>query len=155
MNAELFAKRLKELMELEGVSKRALSKALRVDRKSILFWQSGNYFPRYDRIIKLAIFFEIRIDNLLGLENAEKDIVELTGATEPFCEDVEGHFLARVSAYMKEEGLTRYAFAKKVNVDQKALIHWFIKGSMPETATIIRLARLMKISVDELLGRKI
>lgn len=47
---------LKELMELEGVSTRALSQKINVERKSIRLWLAGKFFPRYDALIKLSVF---------------------------------------------------------------------------------------------------
>ena len=64
-----FSKRLKDLMEMEGLSNRALSMKINVDRASIRLWLSGRFYPRYDALIKLAAFFNVSIDYLIGLEN--------------------------------------------------------------------------------------
>lgn len=55
MYLEKFSKRLKELMELEGFSIRALSLKIKVERRSIQLWLAGKFFPRYDALIKLSI----------------------------------------------------------------------------------------------------
>lgn len=60
---------LKELMELEGVSTRALSQKINVERKSIRLWLAGKFFPRYDALIKLSVFSGVRIDYLLGRDD--------------------------------------------------------------------------------------
>ena len=62
MYLEKFSKRLKELMELEGFSIRALSLKIKVERRSIQLWLAGKFFPRYDALIKLSIYFGVRID---------------------------------------------------------------------------------------------
>ncbi len=155
MYADAFSKRLKELMELEGLSKRALSLKIQVDRASVRLWLSGRFFPRYDALIKLATFFKVRIDSLLGLENSSKDVAELTVTEEEFMADVQRHFFEKITAYMAEQRWTKYAFAKRLNIDQKAFTNWLKRGSMPETATIIRLSLIMNVSIDELLGRKV
>ena len=54
-----FSKRLKDLMEMEGLSNRALSMKINVGRASIRLWLSGRFYPRYDALIKLAAFFEV------------------------------------------------------------------------------------------------
>lgn len=69
MYLEKFSKRLKELMELEGFSIRALSLKIKVERRSIQLWLAGKFFPRYDALIKLSIYFGVRIDYLLGLDD--------------------------------------------------------------------------------------
>ena len=47
-----FSKRLKDLMEMEGLSNRALSMKINVDRASIRLWLSGRFYPRYDALIR-------------------------------------------------------------------------------------------------------
>ena len=69
MYLEKFSKRLKELMELEGLSVRALSLKINVERRSIRLWLAGKFFPRYDALIKLSVFFGVRIDYLLGRDD--------------------------------------------------------------------------------------
>ncbi len=155
MSSNGFSKRLKELMELEALSNRALSLKINVDRASIRLWLSGRFYPKYEALIKLATYFKIGIDSLIGIEEAEKDVEELTVVKGEFCKDVQGYFFHRITEYMEEYHLTKYALAKRLEIDQKAFTNWLVKGSMPETATIIRLSRIMNISIDGLLGRKV
>ncbi len=155
MYLESFSKRLKDLMELNELSNRALSLRVKADRASIRLWLSERFFPRYDALIRLSEFFNVRTDSLLGLENVEKEVEELETVKNKFPKDVQKCFFERIAAYMETNHLTKYAFAKRLNIDQKAFTNWLTKGSMPETATIIRLASVMKITVDELLSRKV
>ncbi len=153
MCVDEFSKRLKELMDLEGISKRSLSLRLGVDRASVRLWLSGRFYPRYDALIKLAAFFKVRIDGLLGLENLLDEHTNIP-LTEDFRERAKTQFFTKLNGYVMKNGITRYALAKKLRIDQKALTKWFTSGSMPETATIIRLSQLTATSVDELLGRR-
>lgn len=151
MYLDKFSKRLKELMELEGLSKRALSLRLHVDRKSIRLWLNGVYFPRYDALIKLSLYFKVWINYLVGIDdhigNRFKDSgIELNAVPAYFCETLK--------KYMQEKRLTKYAVAKKIRTDQKTLTKWLTQGSMPETATVIKIAQWMNVSLDELLGRE-
>lgn len=145
-----FSKRLKDLMEMEGLSNRALSMKINVDRASIRLWLSGRFYPRYDALIKLAAFFNVSIDYLIGLENVTDNNVRKAVSME----EVRKHFFLTLSRYMEEHHLTIYAMAKRIDIDQKAFTNWLTKGSMPETGMIIRLAKEMKIFVDDLLGWK-
>ncbi len=65
MRLEIFSKRLKELMDLEGCSIRALSNKIGSDRKSIRLWLSGAFYPRSEGMIKLSIYFKVTVDLLL------------------------------------------------------------------------------------------
>lgn len=143
-----FSKRLKDLMEMEGLSNRALSMKINVDRASIRLWLSGRFYSRYDALIKLAAFFNVSIDYLIGLENVTDNNVRKAVSME----EVRKHFFLTLSRYMEENHLTIYAMAKRIDIDQKAFTNWLTKGSMPETGMIIRLAKEMKIFVDDLLG---
>ena len=44
MYLEIFAKRLKDLMEMEAESNRSLSIKLKVERKSVRGWLNGEFF---------------------------------------------------------------------------------------------------------------
>lgn len=138
-------------MEEEGISRQELSLQIATDRKCVRLWLSGKNFPKYIALIKLAKYFHVRIDYLVGLEDdimgagLEMEIVASI-------EEISSKFSAQVNAYMEEKGLTIYAMAKKIRIDQKALKKWLVVGSMPETATLIRLSKLMNISIHNLLG---
>ena len=64
-----FAQRLKELMELDGISQRSLAIKINVDTKCIRLWLKGIYFPKYNALIRLSEYFQVRIDYLIGLED--------------------------------------------------------------------------------------
>lgn len=49
MYLDIFSARLKDLMELEGTSIRALSLKICADRKSIRHWLQGKHFPTLRR----------------------------------------------------------------------------------------------------------
>ncbi len=151
MGLDKFSKHLKDLMEMDGLSKRALALKIDVDRASIRLWLSGRFYPRYDALIKLAQFFNVRIDGLIGLESLTECTTNAYERKLLSIEEVQAQFFKRIQDYMFQYNLTRYALAKRINIDQKAFTNWLTKGSMPETATIIRLAEEMNISVEELL----
>lgn len=150
MQLNVFSKRLKELMELEGCSKRALANELGADRKSIRLWSGGAFYPKTEAMIKLSMHFKVSIDYLVGLESVLDNNFSSTG--EIPIETIQKRFLETLSIYMREKNLTKYALSKKLKMDQKALTKWFTHGSMPEVATLIKLANLTDISINELLG---
>lgn len=152
MYLEEFSKRFKELMEWEDVSTRAFSKTLGVDRKSVRGWKRGYFFPRWDVLVKVALYFQVSLDYLVGLEeqvlHRESKIYfdDIEIARIPKC------FLSRLKQFMEEKKLTIYAVAKGVEMDQKSVKNWLVNGSMPETLALIKLSRMMDCSLDFLLG---
>ena len=153
MYMQLFSNRLKDLMELEGESNRSLSIKIGVDRKSIRCWLSGKFFPKYDALIKLSIHFKVRVDYLIGLEEVLENEPQAPNNATPIAE-VPQRFLSLMNNYMEEHHLTNYAMAKQLKMDQKAFTKWLKKGSMPETATLIKLVHATGISANTLLGRE-
>lgn len=152
MYLDIFSARLKDLMELEGTSIRALSLKIGADRKSIRHWLQGKHFPRYDALVKTAIFFEVSVDYLVGLEDS-LPCAPYRLTDEAAITKIRENFLANVSSYMRGRKMTRYAVAKGLQIDPKPVTNWLTKGSMPEIGTLIKLSQLMNCTLDSLLSQ--
>ena len=152
MGLDEFANRLNELIAEAGVKISDLPSLLGVDRKSVRLWCCGKNFPNYKHLICLVEYFHVRADYLLGLENGFEEVGRASVIKD--WEQIQRDFSEKVKAYMQEKHLTIYAIAKKVRIDQKAFKRLLVSGSMPETATLIRIAQVMGISVHDLLGCK-
>ncbi len=62
----LCAERIKELRLEKGISQAALAKAIGVSQKAVDFWEKGENEPKASYILKLADFFDVSTDYLLG-----------------------------------------------------------------------------------------
>lgn len=65
----LFSKRVKELRDKEGLSMEQLAGKLGVTKSRINMWENNGTIPRMDVLIKLAKYFDVSTDYLLGKEN--------------------------------------------------------------------------------------
>jgi len=65
-----FAQRLKNLRTEKGISILCLSKAIGVSSATIIRWESCNCNTAGENIAKLAIFFSVSADYLLGLKDS-------------------------------------------------------------------------------------
>lgn len=61
--------RLKELRIENGLSQQKLAKEINVTQKAIDFWEKGINEPKASYIIKLAKYFNVSTDYLLGIED--------------------------------------------------------------------------------------
>ena len=61
--------KLKELRNDLNLSQQALAKEIGVSQKAIDFWEKGINEPKATYIIRLALFFKVTTDYLLGLED--------------------------------------------------------------------------------------
>ena len=63
-----FQTRLKELRIENNLSQHKLAEKIGVTQKAIDFWEKGINEPKVSYVIKLAIFFGVSADYLLGIE---------------------------------------------------------------------------------------
>lgn len=151
MSTNNFSLRLAELMAEEKLSKRALSKSIGVQRKSIMDWLNGKYCPRYSALIKVADHFGVSIEYLLGAEQGyAKSELKLSCAME----DVPKRFIGILNNYMHEHQISKYKLAKDLEIGESTLKRWFDNDSMPEIDVILRLSKILHEPVDYLLGRE-
>ena len=68
---KIFAERLNELREEKNLSTKALGKLLGVSDATISRWENDVNEITADKLVKVALFFKVSSDYLLGLENNE------------------------------------------------------------------------------------
>lgn len=66
-NDNIFSTRLKELLEMNGMSYSDLSKKLGINKSTISMWKKGNV-PSADFLVRIASFFNVTPGYLLGAE---------------------------------------------------------------------------------------
>ena len=66
MKNNFFGEKLKELRTEKGLSQRKLGEILGVCNQAVSFWETGSREPDLDTIIKIADFFDVSVDFLLG-----------------------------------------------------------------------------------------
>ena len=75
----MFAKRLRDLRESKNLQQKDIAKELDVLEATVSNWETGKRIPYSDMLIKLANFFEVSVDYLLGNENTnnlDKELME-------------------------------------------------------------------------------
>ena len=64
-----FGKRLKELREESGMGQKELAHLLNTSKQNISRWENGYYEPDQETMIKLAKFFSVSLDYLMGIKD--------------------------------------------------------------------------------------
>lgn len=72
MPNEVFMKRMKELRQKKGISMEELANALGVSKSRINMWENNGSVPRSDVLIKIAEYYSVPTDYLLGNNNASE-----------------------------------------------------------------------------------
>lgn len=63
----IIGKRIKELRLQAGISQKCLAENIGVDKRAIIFWEQEINEPKASYIVKLALFFDVPADYLLGI----------------------------------------------------------------------------------------
>lgn len=73
MNNEIFAKRFKELRLNAGITQTEFSHYLGISKATISYYESGKRMPSNSQIRKIANYFKVPIDYLLGMDYIMED----------------------------------------------------------------------------------
>lgn len=71
---------IRALRQARNLSQVDLAKALNVSKQSVSNWENDNIPPSIDMLLRIADFFSVSTDYLLGLE--QRKFIEITGLTE-------------------------------------------------------------------------
>lgn len=66
---KLFGERLKYLRNERELGQNNLAEKLQLSNASISYWETGKQIPSAEAVFKLAVFFSVSSDYLLGLTN--------------------------------------------------------------------------------------
>jgi len=66
---DLFVQRFKELMKVKGVNAYRLAKGSGVTPSNISGWKLGKSLPSVEKMAKIAQFFEVSVDYLIGIDD--------------------------------------------------------------------------------------
>lgn len=66
---EIFKERLKDLIDEKGLNNQKLSELTGIPRTSISNWLNGRRTVQIEALVKIALFFGVSTDYLLGLED--------------------------------------------------------------------------------------
>ena len=64
---QVFAERLRDLRLEKGVGQNKLASNLGLSNASISYWANGKQEPTASAIVKLAVYFDVPTDYLLGV----------------------------------------------------------------------------------------
>ena len=67
-----FQKRIKNLRENENLSMQQLAEQMRVTKSRVNMWENNGTVPRMDILVKLANYFNVTTDYLLGNDDVSK-----------------------------------------------------------------------------------
>ncbi|MBQ9081697.1 MAG: helix-turn-helix transcriptional regulator [Clostridia bacterium] len=67
LDRKKLGERLKSLRKEKNLGQNALAKAINVSNASISYWETGKQEPCAEALFKLAVFFNVSADYILGI----------------------------------------------------------------------------------------
>ncbi len=128
----MFSKILTRLIKDNRISQSELASELNTHRQNVYQWVSGKTVPRNDMLSKIADYFEVSIDYLLGKDNEQITAKAKTNSSNRNIKqsakyklnkkfnqhkNLKEIFSDNLKYYRKQAGLTQDDFAKVVGTD--------------------------------------
>ena len=86
--------RIAQKRKEQNLSQEALGEQLGVSRQSVYKWESDNTLPEVDKLVAMSRLFGVNLGWLLGVEEQEKGVDELTESQLRLVEEIAGRYLA-------------------------------------------------------------
>ncbi len=138
-----FQKRFKSLLEDSDYSRSEIAKLIPLSQSTLSNALTYGIIPSTKTLIKIADFFDISINFLLG----KTDIEDFYKSSSP------ASFLSRFESLCSEKEVTHYKVAADCLFDKSNISRWISKGFLPELEILELLCDYFNVSPDYLLGR--
>ncbi|MBQ3643166.1 MAG: helix-turn-helix domain-containing protein [Candidatus Riflebacteria bacterium] len=156
----MFSKILTRLINDNRISQSELANELGTHRQNVYQWVSGKTVPRNDMLSKIADYFEVSIDYLLGKDNEQLTAKTKTNPPNKFTKqsvkqklnskfkshkNLKEIFSDNLKYYRKQAGLTQDDFAKSVQTDPVYISYIENGKRFPSIEYIEKMAKVLKI----------
>lgn len=140
-NKDIFANNLKKQMELKGVSRNDICKALEISYFTVSDWVNGKKYPRMDKIEKLAEYFGIPKSDLIE----EHKVVYVKNK-------VSGVKAKNIKTFREEAGISIIEFADLLNVNEETVLDIESGKLTPYKELLFRICDVLHTTPDFLDG---
>lgn len=70
----MLSQRLKQLRDVKKITQKNLARALSVGLSTVAMWETGDRHPDHEMLVKIADFFGVSVDYLLGRDYTEVQV---------------------------------------------------------------------------------
>ena len=142
-NYSVFKDIIDDYITIEDITLNQFSERIDISSSSLYDWINLGRLPSINFIVKVADFFNLSVDYLLGLREDAHFLTSKTTAT----------FIERINILRSKNGISKYKLAIKVNIGNSAVSKWD-SGKYPKIETLIAIANCFSCSIDYLIGRE-
>lgn len=143
----MIGEQLKYLRELKKKSQQEVCSILNIEQSTLANYENDKRVPKIDILIKLAEYYNVSVDYLLGLKKSGS---ETNDCYNYFYEEGDANWSIRKIANAKEisyEEMLEKSCIEKTRLD----VLWY-GNSQPVAEELIRIATVLDVSIDYLLN---
>lgn len=149
-----FSERLKKLREERNFKQIDVCKILNLNKVTYWGYEKGKRQPDYDTLLKIANFFDVSVDYLLGkseISTPPHSIIRQTITIDHV--NVKNEFLMQRLKQLREiHKLTQFQLAEIIGTTQTIINNYENGKETPDINIMTRLSKFFNVSVDYLLG---
>ena len=142
---KMLGKQLKMLREIKDKSQQEVCSALNIEQSTLANYENDKRIPKIEILIKLAEYYNVSVDCLLGLKK-----VGSNGNCENYFYE-EGLANWNIRKKAKELGLVYEDVISKTNIDRQRFDLLWFGNSQPFAEELIRFSEVLGVSIDYLL----
>ena len=139
----MFFQRIKELRKEKGLTQKEISKFLGFSDRTVGYYETGQRTPPPDILEKLADYFGVSVDYLLGRTDINNAWSEEAGTT----------FAKRLKNLRISKGVTQEEISLVVGVPCHTISAYECGDKFPDYKTLLKIVDYFDTSLDYLLGR--
>ena len=144
LDLKLFSERVDELIFDKNLKAVEFAKLCGISKSTVYEYLSGRKMPTLKNLIKIAEFFNVSTDYLLGLE---KDVY-----TKNFKSCIS--FSTRFNEVLKECSMSRYKLEQLTGISESVLYYWAKGKTVPTVESLLTVSSALNCSFDYLIGRE-
>lgn len=141
----MLGKQLKYLRDLKHLSQQEVCNALNIEQSTLANYENDKRIPKIDILIKLASYYDVSVDELLGL----KKIGSHGNCENYFYEEGLANWEIRKKA--EELNLTYEMVLDRTGIERSRFDDLWFGHSQPFAEELIRFSEVLDVSIDFLL----
>lgn len=141
----MIGKQLKYLRELKRKSQQEVCSILNIEQSTLANYENDKRIPKIDILIKLAEYYNVSVDCILGLKK-----INSNGNCENYFYE-EGLANWNIKQKAKEKGLSYEEVLEKTNINEERFDLIWYGNIQPVAEELIRFSEVLNVSIDFLL----
>ena len=149
--------RILELIKTNGITEYRVMKDCSLQANSFTYWKNGRAIPSLDALKKIALYFNVSLDYLVGIKSQNEQNISLTcqPLSDSISQGMENSILEKINELIKHYNITPNKLLVSCGLQSNAFTKWKNGIAKPSLDALIKIANYFNVSIDYLVGREV